>query len=122
MGVDVIPPQGGPDPASSSSGELVAEAVRHAHSVVPMETEQLSAEELNHGAPITFLQYNQAMRLEGDVRNVTNNMATLNVGVDPALAMGAVMASQAEAAATAAAAGLVIGQVQAQAATEAAAV
>ena len=47
MEVDVIPPQGGPGPASSSSGGLVAEAVRHAHSVVPMETEELSAEDLN---------------------------------------------------------------------------
>ena len=79
-----------------------------------METEE---QDFNHGAPFTFLQHNQAMRLEGDVHNVTNNVATLNVGVDPALAMGAIMASQAEAAATAAAAGLVIGQVQAQAAT-----
>ena len=122
MEVEEIPPQGGPDLAASSSGGLVPEAVRHAHGVVPMETEELSAQEDTQGAPFAFLQHNQAMRLEGNVRNVTNQMATLNVGVDPALAMGAVMASQAEAAATVAAAGLVIGQVQAQAATEAAAV
>ena len=122
MEVDTTPPRGGPDPAASSSGRLVSEAVRHAHSVVPMETEELSAEEFNHGAPITFLQHDQAMRLEGDVHNVTNHMATLSVGVDPALAVGAVTASQAGAAATVAAAGLVIGQVQARAATETAAV
>ena len=85
MEVDVIPPQGGPGPASSCSWGLVAEAVRHAHGVVPMETEE---QDFNLGAPFTFLQHNQAMRLDGDVHNVTNNMAALNVGVDPALAMG----------------------------------
>ena len=79
-------------------------------------------QEINLEAPFTFLQHNQAMSLEGDMCNVTNQMATVNVGVDPALAVGAVLASQTEAAAMAAADSLVIGQVQAQAATETAAV
>ncbi len=91
--VGVIPQKGGPGPASSSSGGPVAEAVGHAHGVVPTRTGELSAQNFNLEAPSTLLQHNQAMKLGSEEQNVANRMETLDSGMRSTLQMGAVAAT-----------------------------